>query len=377
MIVPTESWSLKMSTKRLPGITVIIIVALIALLSNITIFSLAQDDETDADGDGMSDSWEQANGLNPGNASDAADDNDNDGLNNSQEYNNGTNSTNPNNPDTDYGGVDDGVELANGFDPLDPNDDDDIDSDGDGMPDTWELEHALAPADASDAEKDADGDGYDNLHEYNINTDPNDPISPSGQPTDDDKMEKDEESTFSRLDIGDPSSIILIFTTAGVVILLVVLFVYTKMRREQLLEHKLRNRIFEYINKHPGTHYRGVMNDLDLHMGTLTHHLNMLEQQRFIKSYQDGMYRRFYPIDARIETGLILTEVQKRILHTIQDTPGISQTGVARELGITRKIVHYHIKSLTDAGFVHTETTGRESSCYYLGGLELDDGKVM
>ena len=40
------------------------------------------------------------------------------------------------------------------------------DSDGDGMPDDWEIKHHLNPNDPSDANQDRDGDGYTNIEEY-------------------------------------------------------------------------------------------------------------------------------------------------------------------------------------------------------------------
>jgi hypothetical protein len=40
------------------------------------------------------------------------------------------------------------------------------DSDGDGMPDDWELKHGLNPKDPSDAAKVHDKDGYTNIEEY-------------------------------------------------------------------------------------------------------------------------------------------------------------------------------------------------------------------
>ena len=48
------------------------------------------------------------------------------------------------------------------------------DSDGDGMPDWWELWHGLNPYDPSDAALDSDGDGVSNLNEYLAGTDPMD-----------------------------------------------------------------------------------------------------------------------------------------------------------------------------------------------------------
>jgi pectate lyase len=40
------------------------------------------------------------------------------------------------------------------------------DADGDGLPDGWEREHGLNPADGADGAGDHDGDGYTNLEEY-------------------------------------------------------------------------------------------------------------------------------------------------------------------------------------------------------------------
>ena len=51
------------------------------------------------------------------------------------------------------------------------------DSDGDGMPDWWEIWHGLNPNDPSDAALDSDGDGVSNLDEYLAGTDPMDATS--------------------------------------------------------------------------------------------------------------------------------------------------------------------------------------------------------
>jgi hypothetical protein len=52
-----------------------------------------------------------------------------------------------------------------------------LDSDGDGIPDNWELAHGLNPFDPSDATEDADGDGFSNRDEFIAGTNPRDPAS--------------------------------------------------------------------------------------------------------------------------------------------------------------------------------------------------------
>jgi len=46
------------------------------------------------------------------------------------------------------------------------------DTDGDRLPDVWEVEHGLNPNDPADASLDTDGDGQSYRHEYQAGTDP-------------------------------------------------------------------------------------------------------------------------------------------------------------------------------------------------------------
>ncbi|OAI19263.1 hypothetical protein A1507_07650 [Methylomonas koyamae] len=69
-----------------------------------------------------------------------------------------------NSPDTD------GDLLANFADP---------DDDGDGMPDTWEIQYGLNPLSPADAGLDSDGDGNTNLAEYQANSNPLQPPNTS------------------------------------------------------------------------------------------------------------------------------------------------------------------------------------------------------
>ncbi len=104
---------------------------------------------------------------------------DGDGLTNEEEEYYGTD---PNDPDTDDDGFSDGEEVDAGTDPLDPDDYPGaiLDEDNDGMDDNWEIDNGLDPT-KNDANEDNDGDGLTNLEEYRLiykygeSTNPNDP----------------------------------------------------------------------------------------------------------------------------------------------------------------------------------------------------------
>jgi hypothetical protein len=83
-------------------------------------------------------------------------------------------------PDRDHDGLPDVLELgtsyvgASGTFSTDP---DQTDSDGDSMPDGWEIAHGYDPHNSSDATLDTDGDGFINRDECEAGSDPRDATS--------------------------------------------------------------------------------------------------------------------------------------------------------------------------------------------------------
>jgi predicted transcriptional regulator len=146
--------------------------------------------------------------------------------------------------------------------------------------------------------------------------------------------------------------------------LIISLVMYSKIKKENLLKNALRKRIFDYITEKPGIHYRAILSDLDLPMGVLSYHLNRLEKGQYIKSRQDGMYRRFYIKSTRTEMRFFLSDIQESILNVIKENQGISQSKIARKINVSRKVVNYHVNILDQAGLIFVESRGRESACF-------------
>ncbi|MCK5253144.1 MAG: winged helix-turn-helix domain-containing protein, partial [Thermoplasmata archaeon] len=49
---------------------------------------------------------------------------------------------------------------------------------------------------------------------------------------------------------------------------------------------------------------------------------------------------------------------------TIRENQGISQSRIAEAIGVTRKVVNYHVRILDQAGLIYMEERGRETACF-------------
>jgi DNA-binding transcriptional ArsR family regulator len=161
-----------------------------------------------------------------------------------------------------------------------------------------------------------------------------------------------------------PTAPYLLIIAIAAIVTVTAVVMYSKIKKENLLRHAVRGRIYEYVKENPGHHYRAILTDLDLTMGVLTYHLNRLEKGEYLKSRQDGMYRRFYVTGRKTEVRFFLSDIQESIMSVIRENQGISQTKIAEGIGVTRKVVNYHVKILDQAGLIYLEDRGRETACF-------------
>ena len=135
---------------------------------------------------------------------------------------------------------------------------------------------------------------------------------------------------------------------------------YVRLTRSQVLDHFVRGQIYEYIKLNPGDHYSSIRRELSLSNGLLAYHLSVLEKQNFVKSQRDGKLKRFYPVDMTIprKKGVRLSDLQVKMLRRIDKNPSITQGQLAGLLGVSRQTVNHNIKLMERAGVLESERDG-------------------
>ncbi len=142
------------------------------------------------------------------------------------------------------------------------------------------------------------------------------------------------------------------------------LFAYGRIQKKNVLDNLNRKKIYETIKARSGTNFSKIAEILELKQGVLSHHLNVLEKNEYIRSLQDGKYRRFYLFDEKIEFKMALTAIQQKILFIVMEEPGISQSGLSNTMGRNSMVVNYHVRILRDVGLLSIEKEGRETHCF-------------
>jgi predicted transcriptional regulator len=156
----------------------------------------------------------------------------------------------------------------------------------------------------------------------------------------------------------------LVIIASVLIFLFISSFFYHRINRATKLNNTRRKLIYELITSEPGIHFSAIMKELNLKPGVASYHINRLEKMELIKSFQDGMYRRFYLYDQKIEMKVALSDLQTLIINVVEDEPGISQVGISKMIGKSKVVINYHVRFLRDLGILILERDGRKTHCF-------------
>jgi predicted transcriptional regulator/uncharacterized membrane protein len=140
---------------------------------------------------------------------------------------------------------------------------------------------------------------------------------------------------------------------------------YTKIKKDKVLDHYLRGKIHGYIIANPGEHYNAIKEQLNVTNGALSYHLRVLEREGYVRSRMDGIFKRFYPADMKLPTTQRnISSFQEVILTIVKNNQGLSQKDIAKRIGASSQVINYHVKILEESDLIRVDRTRRKSRVY-------------
>jgi predicted transcriptional regulator len=134
--------------------------------------------------------------------------------------------------------------------------------------------------------------------------------------------------------------------------------------REEILENKYRQRIYQHIKNNPGFHLRELQRRLNIPLSTLDYHLDYMARKNIIERKKDQYYARYYikPL-TKIDQELIPILRQKRlreIILVLLDQGKASYQTLLKRLAIPSSTLSFYLKQLIQYNVIKRHHIGRE-----------------
>ena len=114
--------------------------------------------------------------------------------------------------------------------------------------------------------------------------------------------------------------------------------------------------ILKTIEKNPGIRYREIMGELGLKNGTLSHHLQKLEEQSVLRVERTPRVARFYPLSVNEAEIPIITrlrqETPRRILRLLLDLDEVNFSEMFLRIKRSPGTTSRYVTGLVDDGIV-------------------------
>lgn len=131
----------------------------------------------------------------------------------------------------------------------------------------------------------------------------------------------------------------------------------------RLLNQSTRMEIYNFVKNNPGIHFRGICDNLDLSIGVVQYHLNLLTTTGFLSVYIDGRCKRYFEskifaeADMRI-ISLLRHRTIKSILAFLSQSDSISHKELASRLGISSQALTWQMNRLKETGLIDATKEG-------------------
>lgn len=139
---------------------------------------------------------------------------------------------------------------------------------------------------------------------------------------------------------------------------------WTRLSRDELLDHETRAGIVDVLQERPGLHIAGIADALEIQESTARHHLAKLRDADLLVERSAAGYVCYFPagdVDRRMMDALpvLRSDAARRVLEAVIAEPGASNQAIAEAVDLAPSTVNHHVQRLEEAGLVERERRGR------------------
>jgi predicted transcriptional regulator len=143
-------------------------------------------------------------------------------------------------------------------------------------------------------------------------------------------------------------------------------------RIQDVLSHEKRKSIYKYILQNPGCTIADISANLSINIGTVYHHVWVLELKRkvffepygkFVRIFEGRLASSEKKIDRMIYSH-VRNEMSKKLLSAILVNPGINNVNLANIVGLDKSTIYWYLRRFRQDGLVVMVQEGRHKKCF-------------
>lgn len=149
---------------------------------------------------------------------------------------------------------------------------------------------------------------------------------------------------------------------------------YSRFAPSELLDHERRGRVLALIRERPGIGPTDIGQALGTSWGVTVYHLERLEKGGLLTSQRVGHHRCYFlpgmvPRDEQRNVGMFRGDTTRRVAALVAEKPGLTQSQVASELGLSASAMSKQVSRLEAAGMLRREAVGTAFGLFPQPGL--------
>lgn len=143
-------------------------------------------------------------------------------------------------------------------------------------------------------------------------------------------------------------------------------------RIQDVLSHDKRKHIYDFICANPGITIADISTNLSINIGTVYHHVWVLELRRKIFFESHGKFVRVYEgrlaatekkMDRTIY-GHIRNDKSRLLLHAILRNPGINNVMLSQAVGLDKSTIYWYLKRFMKDELIVMVREGKHKHCF-------------